>query len=128
MVQPIDLEVLAAILFFHAILLGIPGLIASGITAVIALAAKRLNASPLPHFVYVAIGSALPLLMLCGGFYVAFPWPWWQPDTLQIDGFPPGPVLVEAGYVSWPFTVWLSRAILLRRRGRDRKRDEESLS
>ncbi|MBB3694852.1 hypothetical protein [Sphingomonas sp. BK580] len=116
--QPFDPQVLATILFFHAILIGIPALIAASITAGIALAAKRLSGSPLPHLVYVAIGSALPLLMLAGGFYLAFPWPWWQPDTLPIDGFPPGPVLVEAGYVSWPFTLWISRAILLRNRSR----------
>lgn len=111
--QSFDAEALATILFFHAILIGIPALIAAGITAGIALAAKLLSASPLPHPAYVAIGSALPLLMLAGGFYLAFPWPWWQPDTLPIDGFPPGPILVEAGYVSWPFTLWISRAILV---------------
>lgn len=116
--QPFDPQVLATILFFHAILIGIPALIAAGITAVVALATRRLSASPLPHPAYVAIGSALPLLMLAGGFYLAFPWPWWQPDTLPIDGFPPGPILVEAGYVSWPFTLWLSRGILLANRSR----------
>ncbi|MBB3349838.1 hypothetical protein [Sphingomonas sp. BK069] len=114
--QPFDPEVLATILFFHANLIGIPGIIAASITAAVALAAKRLLHSPAHHLLYVAIGSALPLLMLGGGLYLAFPWPWWLPKTLPIDGFPPGPILAMAGYVSWPFTLWLARAILLRRR------------
>lgn len=115
--QPFDPEVLATILFFHAVLLGIPGLIAAGITAAVALATKRPLHSPTHHLLYVAIGSALPLLMLGGGLYLAFPWPFWLPETLPIDGIPPGSILVQAGYVSWPVTLWISRAILIRNRG-----------
>lgn len=101
---------------FLATLLAIPVAIGTGLTAILALVVMAFGRAPATHRRCVVVGSMLPALMLAYGQYLAWPSPWWGPDTMP-DGIPPGSLLMFACLPSWPFCLLASRLILRPRRG-----------
>jgi hypothetical protein len=102
----------AVFLFLAIAVLAVP---AALLTAVIAVLVSRTRiASTAPFGTFIVIGTAIPLLMVVYGFYLSWPWPWYQPDAMQ-DGIPPGPWLLTASLPSWLLCLASSRMILMRR-------------
>lgn len=92
-------------------IVGVPALFAIAVTAVPLLAIRRARAPRRWPYIHTVCGSAIPLAMLAYGLKQAWPWPWWLPNTMQ-DGFPPGPTLIFAALVAWPFCLLESRLLL----------------
>jgi hypothetical protein len=61
----------------------------------------------------ILTGAALPAAALLYGLRMAWPWPWWRAERLR-DGFPPGPLLIEASL--WALPLCLLASLLAKRR------------
>jgi hypothetical protein len=104
-------QMLAAFQFALVAILAVP---ASLITAVLALLAKRSRiASRSPHTTLIIVGTVVPSLMLARGLQLSWPWPWYQPQTMQ-DGIPPGPWLLMAALPSWAVCLAVVRFVVRR--------------
>ena len=68
------------------------------------LVRKARLSSILPRSTFVLVGSCVPLSMLAYGLYLAWPWPWIQPQAMR-DGIAPGPWLLLAGVPALPICL-----------------------
>ena len=95
----------------YVVLIAFWAIPAAFITAVLALLTKRTRVASLaPQTTLVIIGSVIPALMIARGFYLAWPWPWHQPDAMY-DGIPAGPWLLMASIPAWVLCLWVSRRL-----------------
>lgn len=97
---------------FVAAVYGVPALVAALFTGFVALVVRICRSGrSAPNWLYLVIGTLVPVLFLALGQHAAWPWPWRQAGTLH-DGIPLGPVLMIAAYPAWPLCLLMSRWIM----------------
>ncbi|WP_445192294.1 hypothetical protein ACT009_17325 [Sphingomonas sp. Tas61C01] len=99
---------------FVAVVYGVPALVAALLTAFLAIVVRICRSGrSAPYWLYLVVGTLMPILFLALGQHAAWPWPWWRAEALH-DGIPPGPVLMIAAFPAWPLCLSMSRWIMVR--------------
>jgi hypothetical protein len=96
------------------VIYGSAAVFAALLTVFVALVIRicRLGRSA-PYWLYLVVGTLLPVLFLAYGQHAAWPWPWRRAEMLY-DGIPLGPVLMIAAYPAWPLCLLMSRWVMSR--------------
>jgi hypothetical protein len=105
-------------LTFYTVMMSFVVVPVVGMTIIIALLVRRLVARGIAAV--IVIGALMPGAAVLRGLYLAWPWPWREADVIQMDGFPPGPWLIDGGLCSLPFCLSVAVLLLKQRAGRAR--------
>lgn len=98
-----------AVFALHSILIGTVLLPAAAITTMLALAIRTSRVMVATRkTVWILIGTVVPALIAAYGLYLAWPWPWIQPDALHDGLGQKGSLLIAASAPSWLACVAVS--------------------